>query len=1294
MVGSTADLHGRIQTVKDTFARDWIALIAAEAKTTDRGSWRHGARAGAVAATVMAIAVALPAGAGESPRHTPSRRALALWARVEEALDAADTTAVRQGFRELAAESRGVLAANEGWALWQEARCAAGDDLAAAVDGDGDSTVRPARSDELARFRRQAGVVHGNAARLRRGGYLSAAAPLFADASGLACAAGDTLAGILYLQAALQCAVRAGDLAASAGWLARADTLLAVLTAAAGDETAAAAAAGPANRAEINALERLLNASRYAHAALWNATGRYDAADSLYNAQATIAAARGWTRQHADALYGLGTTHSRRRRIEKAREYYRAAYAQAQRLADRYRQASTLAGLGYDYTQQRDLDAAESALHSAMDIAGECGYVFLRGYILSGLAAVAEARGDRAQAVDLFRTALAEHIALANEAGELGARQRLAYNLVVLGLYPEASDHYDRCLDILERVDSLVIRNWVLAGLALVHHKLGRLDAAAEYYRRSLAVNRHLGDRVSEAWSLQSLGILHTMRGDYRRALIRIESARALCDSIGDADGVGDAEVAIAHVHAALGDFERSREHFERALAAAEFLRYEELLRRAASGLVFVCRQADRPDEARRYGRQALAVARKWSDRNAVLEALTDLAELHVEAGERDSAQTILVECNRFLAEGYSLLLGARVALLEARCAATPESAAERAAVALARAEESGLAEREWMACVAVSEAKLALGDTVSAARYLDHALDVVESLRRDVGSDELRRHMLRPALEPYEKRIAIHAGAGTAGDSALRALAVSERSRARILASRLRSARAQRASGSVENAAAAVSASEQSLLARITYLQNRLQDGALTPAERRDLNQEARERENEARLLRLRHAEQEAAFAGPLDPIAEDAGSLLAALAPGELAVSYFLGGDASYVFAASVSGAVVRILPRRQEIEARVRRFLRLRASLQDSTPGSIPPGVLEQAGRELFAVLLEPVLAIADSAATLIIIPDGLLHHLPFPALADDRGMLLGRRACFVAPSLQTLGRLRQRAEARRRNVRPSIPIIAVGAEGGDRSGETAARLYPYDDRVMAYLPQAAIEARQVANLFAGALLLINDQATEQAFKESPLDKAAVVHIAAHGYADEREVRRSFLVLNPPPIARADLDRPGEELAAAAIEDGLLQWDEVAVLPLQCALVTLASCRSASGVLAAGEGVIGLTQAFLHAGASSVLATLGEVPDASARSFVLAFYERMRLGDTAVAALCAVQDMARYWPPADAKAAAEFVLVGDGNVRLPIGSRTDRARTVRYTLCLLAIAILAAAVFAFRRRTAAPR
>ena len=212
----------------------------------------------------------------------------------------------------------------------------------------------------------------------------------------------------------------------------------------------------------------------------------------------------------------------------------------------------------------------------------------------------------------------------------------------------------------------------------------------------------------------------------------------------------------------------------------------------------------------------------------------------------------------------------------------------------------------------------------------------------------------------------------------------------------------------------------------------------------------------------------------------------------------------------------------------------------------------------------------------------------------------------------------------------------------------------RVNPFTGEPLLKLPQAEAEARQVASLFNRSLLMIGNRATEAEFRNLNGLQTDILHIAAHGVADEKEVRRSFVVLNPP-VTREGAD---------ALDDGILQWYEVADLSLDAQLVTLSSCRSAAGVLAKGEGMTGLTQAFLFAGSRCVLATLTDVPDSYAAAFMGDFYRSFKDGQTAAEALSAAVELARN-EPGDTPGRplwAAFTLVGDGSVRVsnPGGGR----------------------------------
>jgi CHAT domain-containing protein len=113
----------------------------------------------------------------------------------------------------------------------------------------------------------------------------------------------------------------------------------------------------------------------------------------------------------------------------------------------------------------------------------------------------------------------------------------------------------------------------------------------------------------------------------------------------------------------------------------------------------------------------------------------------------------------------------------------------------------------------------------------------------------------------------------------------------------------------------------------------------------------------------------------------------------------------------------------------------------------------------------------------------------------------------------------------------------------------------------------------------------------------------------------------------------------------------EDGLLQVYEVFNLKLNAQLAVLSACQTGLGKQVRGEGLIGLTHAFLYAGAQSVLVSLWKVQDRSTADLMVRFYQQINDSETTSEALrrskLKLIDGARYahpyyWAP--------FVLIGE--------------------------------------------
>jgi CHAT domain-containing protein len=118
---------------------------------------------------------------------------------------------------------------------------------------------------------------------------------------------------------------------------------------------------------------------------------------------------------------------------------------------------------------------------------------------------------------------------------------------------------------------------------------------------------------------------------------------------------------------------------------------------------------------------------------------------------------------------------------------------------------------------------------------------------------------------------------------------------------------------------------------------------------------------------------------------------------------------------------------------------------------------------------------------------------------------------------------------------------------------------------------------------------------------------------LHFATHAFVDERFPLNSGLVLSPS-------HRDG---------DGVLEaWEILDHFRTNAELVTLSGCDTGQGAVLGGEGSVGLTRAFHHAGARSVLASLWAVSDRSTADLMAVFYRELKAGRHKDEALQAAQ------------------------------------------------------------------
>jgi CHAT domain-containing protein len=291
-------------------------------------------------------------------------------------------------------------------------------------------------------------------------------------------------------------------------------------------------------------------------------------------------------------------------------------------------------------------------------------------------------------------------------------------------------------------------------------------------------------------------------------------------------------------------------------------------------------------------------------------------------------------------------------------------------------------------------------------------------------------------------------------------------------------------------------------------------------------------------------------------------------------------------------------------------------------------------------LYKLLVAPVEGLLTGATRLRIVADGALQLIPFAALRDSEGKYLAERvAVATSPSLSLL--FASRPKARERATLPALVVAAPDtgaisdevssdetrgspAANGSRGSYLPIRgMYmPVRGQYMPIrgedgvsdaltmmaaipLPGAKAEGEAIAKQLPGATLLAGKAATKARLLRDG-GNCDILHIATHGYADPDAPDFSGLLLAgeaaPPAGGKPDPNAPLYTTLTA---------QEVYLWSLKARLVTLSACQTGLGKDVAGEGLLGLTRAFLYAGARDVVCSLWPVSDESTMKLMTGLY-----------------------------------------------------------------------------------
>jgi CHAT domain-containing protein len=792
------------------------------------------------------------------------------------------------------------------------------------------------------------------------------------------------------------------------------------------------------------------------------------------------------------------------------------------------------------------------------------------------------------QALSLYREA-------GDSSGERTTLSRLSSAYSLIEEHTQALDYQQQYLSLVARRD-LAAEAAILGNIGFSYYSLGSYRQSVEFSQRSLAAAKAVENRAIAANALANLGIAYSALGNYIEAIAHHEQSLMIKRELEDRRGESQILSNLGNVFRIIGQYEQATKSQLSGLEIARDLADRQREGISLGNLGATYAEQGEYNTAIAYYEQALEIAREVADRRAEAYALANLASAyHASQNDYDKAIALYQESlsaaqassDRWIeAEAFASLGFLQAARQNFEAAMDNYQAGldifqknesdESAATTLNNRAHTLL---EWSKTLSETSAATKLQ---SAENDLKAALVILDRLRDNLSQDADRISIFDTQANSYNLMQQVLVAQGKTEQ----ALVTSEESRARAFTSLL----AERQQLTSEN----VSLTQ---IKNIAKAQNAtLIEYSLVPED--EFVHQGKQQGTTAEL----------------------------------------------YIWVVQPDGTVHF---RRSPINTQTHRLEELvktsRTAIGVRSRGfefaDAEPVDSNQNLKTLHQLLIAPIqdLLPTDPEKQVIIIPQGDLFLVPFPALIDSAGdYLIQHHTLLTAPSIEVLA-LTQQQRARLNLDQPLTPadLLIVGnplmPEVWDaRSGQM---------RSLSPLEGASQEAIAIANLF-NTSALTAAAATEQTIKQR-IGTARLVHFATHGLLEYGNPQDSGVSDVPGAIA----------LTPSPGEDGLLTSAEILeTLDLQAELVVLSACDTGLGDIT-GDGVIGLSRALITAGTPSVLVSLWSVPDAPTAELMTTFYQQLQQNqDKAQALRQAMLETMKIHP--DPKDWAAFTLIGTAN------------------------------------------
>ncbi len=828
--------------------------------------------------------------------------------------------------------------------------------------------------------------------------------------------------------------------------------------------------------------------------------------------------------------------------------------------------ASVLNLIGRSYYVLGDYKQALDFHNQALEMTRAGGDQFQEAETQESISRTYRVQSENSKAFDHVNQALSLWQLLRDRRGELEAlinAGRICYDLAD---QHKALFYYEQALKLSQHLADQSAELSSLNGMALSYYVLGDNDEAADHWKQALAITVKTGNRGMEANILGKLGAAYGALADQKTALSYLNRAIELARERGDKIDEAGSLQTMGRLYRAAGEPRKSIEYLDQSLVVLQDVNSPTSFARAHYNLGKAYTDLGEYEKALDYLNRALEV---WKSRNDSINSASTLRELARAERGRGNLQTALTE--------------------------------SQTAVNLI----------EWMRTRAGGQEQRA-AYLASVQDYFELQIDVLTQLHR---------------LDPTK---------GYAAE----ALQTSERAHARSMLEAVAEAGIDLRRGVSSQLLEREQTITEQLSARASE-RARFADVKPEPAPLLKLDQEIKELTGQHERVEAEIRAASPAYAQLLQAQPLSLAEIREQVIDGDtLLLEYHVGTDRSYLWAVSSTAIEVYELPKRATIEFAARQVYDSLTARNRRMKFETPEERAARVARSdadssvATAALSKMVLAPASdllSKRRVLIVADGALQYVPFATLpkpGPSGGSPLAATMEVVSlPSASTLAVLRREIGKRQRapktitvladpvfnsddervkaalarNRQPAAGTLANGQSTILRNEiKRSASESGWEVEALNRLPFTRREADAVMALapVAGRREQLDFDANLENAIKGDLAQYRIVHFATHGFLNSRHPELSGIVLSL-------IDEKGQE------RDGFLRAHQIYDLKLPADLVVLSGCRTGLGKEIRGEGLIGLTRAFMHAGSARVLVSLWDVNDEATAELMRRFY-----------------------------------------------------------------------------------